>query len=418
VAALALAAAPARADDAPLTLERAMRLAVERDERAAIADQEVVVADARVDRARAFFFPSITASGDYRYRGEPGNFQEHNVVTAGLAGRITLFDGRGFPLYQATTLERDAARLDRREARRQIAFEAGRAFLATLGAQAVHEAAEHRIDFARLSLADARGRARAQLASTNDVTRAELELATAGLEQRRAEGDWVEARLQLGWLLGHRVDGRLAAPDALLGARSATSATSAVRGEAAAGRLDLAALAARAAAAAQLTKETAWRWAPSIAAVAEATTTSVGGVSGKTTDWFVGLSAVWQLWDGGGRTADRHARQAESRIARLRVEQDTRRAALETASATAAVDTARRTTSEAETAVVAARRNVEETRTLYKQGLARALEVADASARLFEVEVALARERVGLGVAVLALDAARGGDPLSEERKP
>jgi outer membrane protein TolC len=68
-----------------------------------------------------------------------------------------------------------------------------------------------------------------------------------------------------------------------------------------------------------------------------------------------------------------------------------------------------------ELAAAQARRNAEETSILYRQGLATALAVADASLRLFEAEVALARTRYVLGVALLDLRAAVGLDPLGKE---
>ena len=89
-----------------------------------------------------------------------------------------------------------------------------------------------------------------------------------------------------------------------------------------------------------------------------------------------------------------------------------RSVALEVETADSALSSARDTATAAEAAVTAARKNVEETRTLYRQGLSRALEVADATAGLFDAEVALARERYGLGIALLDLRAALGSDPL------
>ena len=54
-----------RAENGALTIEEAIRLALERNERAQISDQLVLAAEARVDRARAFFFPDITIGADY-----------------------------------------------------------------------------------------------------------------------------------------------------------------------------------------------------------------------------------------------------------------------------------------------------------------------------------------------------------------
>ena len=62
----------------------------------------------------------------------------------------------------------------------------------------------------------------------------------------------------------------------------------------------------------------------------------------------------------------------------------------------------------AETALDAARRNADETGELYRQGLANALEVADANQRLFEAEVAAVTTRYRMAAAYLALREASG----------
>jgi outer membrane protein TolC len=80
-----------------------------------------------------------------------------------------------------------------------------------------------------------------------------------------------------------------------------------------------------------------------------------------------------------------------------------------------ALDNAQAALRQSELAAKTARRNAEETGILYREGLTTALAVADASLRLFEAEVALARQRYTLGVALLALRAAVGLDPLGKE---
>jgi outer membrane protein TolC len=397
----------------PLTLERAIGMAVARDERPRIAGHQLASAEAQVDRARAFFFPDLEARGGYTFRGDPGMFQDRHVYNGSVAANLTLFDGRGFPLYRAAALARSAAELDRAEARRQVAFEAGGAYLSTLGLQAVVEAAQHRVEFAAQTLADARGRASAQLASSNDVSRAELELSTAQLELRRAQGDLASGMLNLGWLLGARVRGKLGSPDALLATAASTRTDRRPPiGQAQTRRLDVRSGRLRAGAARERAKEPLWRWVPALGAIGQADASSVEDMTGQTIDWFVGLSAVWTLWDGGERGADRDDLVAQTRVAELEVERQTRTVALEVESALVALATARDTATFAVSAVTAARKNVEEARALYRQGLVRALDVADATAGLFDAEVALARERFGLGLALLNLRSALGLGPL------
>lgn len=403
----AVIAGPASAE--PLTIERAIALSIERDERARIADEELAVAEAQVDRARAFFFPDVGLTGRYEYRGNPGMFQARNVWESTVGAGVRLFDGRGFPLLSAARLSRDASKLDRREVRRQVGFESAQAFLVTLGQQAVVEAATHRVDFARQSLSDASGRVEAQLNSSNDRTRARQELATAERELRRARGDLKVARLQLGYLLGIDVD-TLAEPAELLAAAVAARPDESSRPDEG-DRLDLAVGRLRARAADAQAREPLWRWVPSLALIGEASASSNEGTSGNTTEWFIGITAEWVLWDGGERVADRAELLARAKIADLELARQTRQAGLEVSTATAALVSARESAVAAAEAVEAARANVDETRTLYIGGLARSLDVADAGARLFDAEVELARDRYGLGVALLQLRAALGQTP-------
>jgi outer membrane protein, multidrug efflux system len=85
--------------------------------------------------------------------------------------------------------------------------------------------------------------------------------------------------------------------------------------------------------------------------------------------------------------------------------------ALDVRRALVALDSAQSTQKVAARAADIARRNVQETAELYRQGLVRQLEVADANLRLFEAEVALARERYALALAYLDLRAAAGENP-------
>ena len=423
---LTLAPGSARTAPAPgrLTIETAIQMALSRDERPRIAAQNLASSEAQLDRARAFFFPDLSLTGGYTFRGDPGMFQERHAYSGSAIANLTLFDGRGFPLYRAAKLARGAAQLDHAEARRLVAFEAAQAYLSTLGLQAVVEAAQHRVAFARETLADARGRASAQLASSNDVSRAELELSTALRELRRAQGELEAGMLNLGWLLGAQLRGPLISPDALLAAATAVTAPRAgTITQAQSRRLDVRSSRLRVGAARERAKEPLWRWSPALSLTGQADASSVEsmtgeGMTGRAVEWFVGVSAIWTLWDGGERGADRDDLVAQAEVAELQVQQQTRRVALEVQTAMSSLSTARDTVTVANSAVTAARKNVEEARALYRQGLARALEVADATAGLFDAEVALAQERYGLGAALLNLRAALGVNPLDAGERP
>ncbi|HEX6639770.1 MAG TPA: TolC family protein, partial [Thermoanaerobaculia bacterium] len=109
------------AQDAPLTIERAVELALTRNERAAIADTTVEAAEARVRRARTAFFPRLDISGTLGT--DIGNGSERDLSTSALLTQ-PLFDARVFPLYRQQRFERDAARFNAEDTRRVLGFDA------------------------------------------------------------------------------------------------------------------------------------------------------------------------------------------------------------------------------------------------------------------------------------------------------
>jgi outer membrane protein TolC len=178
-------------------------------------------------------------------------------------------------------------------------------------------------------------------------------------------------------------------------------------------RLDLAAGEARIDALEAFAQEPTMRIIPNLRATGQYEESIESGPDSE--GWFVGLNLTWLLYDGGERRADRVERKANARIADLelsaakrQVDRDVRRALISS-------QNDRAVARQAQVAVDVGRRNAEEIAVLYRQGLARALEVADANVRLFEAEVALAQARYGVGLSLLNLRAALGLDPLGDE---
>lgn len=419
-----LGAGSAHAQRSPLTFEAAVRAAMERNERARAAGERAAAAAARLDRARSFFFPELTVLGNYTYRpyetvrtiGEQAvTFQARNALSATAVARVAVLDARGFPLYRQARLDRDAAQLEAVDERRLVGFEAGDAFLQTLSAEQVRAAAERRLELARRNLADARARFEAGLVSAHDVTRSELEVATAEREATRAGSDLATSYLLLGLLIDLPVQPPLAAPDALLAAAAAPlPAPPSPPSE----RVDVAAAEARAEALRASAVEPLVRLIPSLELLGQYRVTNEPGLSGRTGDGFVGLELTWALFDGGERYAEARERRALAAAASLTARLRERTASVDVARAQVALEASRASLAQAEVAARVAQRNAQETEELYRQGLADAFELADASVRLFEADVALARERYGLAISFLDYRAAVGVDPLGSEVTP
>lgn len=405
-------ARPLTTDDrvVALTIERAVELAMTRHERAAIAESVVEAAEARVRRARTAFFPRVDVAGTWR-----NDYSDPTDRTLSTNALVTqpIFEPRVFPLYRQARFNRDAAKLTAAETTRLLGFDAAAIFLSTLSAEQVLLAAEHRRDFAQTNLDDVRARFEAGLVSSNDVTRAELELATAVRGVAQAAGSVQETRVELETLLKTAVDGALAPPSSLL---DAADEAPAVDAPAIAGaqqrRSDVAASRAEVDALRAFTDETRARFLPSVTATAQTRNINDGPLTQRETDGFFAVSFAWPLFDAGQRVADRAERTALVRGAELELELQLRQVEREMRSAAVRLSTEQAALREAIAALRAARRNAEETTVLYREGLASALELADATRRLFEAEVAEVTARYRMALAYLSLREAQGAAPV------
>jgi len=401
------------AQEAPLTLERAVQLAVERNERAAIAETTVEAAEARVGRAKTAFLPRVDISGSWRNDFETDS-TDRTLQTAALLTQ-PVFDARVFPLYRMARFERDATRFTAADTRRLLAFDAAATFLTTLSLEQVLLAAENRRAFAQTNLDDVRARFEAGLVSSNDVTRAELELATAVRGVAQATGDVQSSRIDLETLVRTDVE-TLAQPVALLDAADEAPAASETLIAAAQDRRpDIAAQRASIEALRAFAQEPNARWLPSVLFQAQTRNVNEASLTDRANAGFFGFSLAWPVFDAGVRGADRAERNALVRGAELQlelerrdVERELRGAAVELASEQAALR-------EAVAALRAARKNADETSALYREGLASALELADANRQLFEAEVAEVTARFRMAIAYLAWREASGLGPVGTE---
>ncbi|HYK04372.1 MAG TPA: TolC family protein [Thermoanaerobaculia bacterium] len=389
-----------------------MALAIERNERAAIADTTVEAAEARVRRARTAFLPRVDISGSLR-----GDYTDQTERTLSTAALLTqpIFDARAFPLYRAQRFERDATRLTATESKRLLGYDAAATFLATLSFEQVLSAAEHRRDFAQTNLDDVRARFEAGLVSSNDVTRAELELATAVRGVAQAAGDLQASRIDLANLLRTEVT-TLAQPVALLQAASNPPALSDTTiADAQQRRSDVAAQRALVEAQRAFADEPNARFIPSVLFNAQTRNINDGALfSDRNQEGFVGLSFAWPVFDAGLRGAERAERTAQLRGEELQLELELRDVDRELRGAGVQLTTEQASLREAGAALTAARKNADETNALYREGLASALELADATQRLFEAEVAEVTARYRMALAYLSLREASGDAPMED----
>ena len=415
------------AQTGPLSLDAAIRTALQNNERALAADQRVAAADSRLTKARAYFLPTLSLNGNYTRRPFEvtraiGNqqviVQAYNALSWSANFSMILFDSHSVPTLLGAGADVDAERLNSVDAKRKLAFEVSNAFLTTLSIDQVQEASQRRLDFAKQSLDAAKARYAGGLVSVNDVTRAELDYATAQMGITQTQGQVETTYLQLGYLLDlpDLARKKLSSPDLLLqSAEAAAGPLDPLISGAQSRRLDLNSLRWQAKAQRALMIEPVLQWLPSLSFTGQYRYTNESGLTGRTTNWNVGLTMTWTIFDGLSRNGSYKQQQAFTTVADLGFRAAFRQVELDVRDALVSLSSQQASLKQAEVALEYARKNAAEIAQLYRQGLSSALQVADANVQLYDAEVQFVRQRYGLAIAYLNLEAAQGLDPFGKE---
>lgn len=407
------------------TIEYAVKTALVKNERSEIANESLKAARARLLKAKSVFIPSITATGTYTRRpyevtreinGQTIIVQSLNALGGNINLNWTLFDSRSIPAFRQLKYEEKSQMFTSMEARRALAFEVCNAYLVTMGSQNMVKAARQRFELAAKNLDASRARYQAQLVSINDVTRSELEYATAEQSMTRAIGDAQNAQLELEYLVGEKIDGELVNPSQLLAeAETPPSEPGILIPQAHEQRFDIKALQWYFKAQSAYASEPLLRLIPSLSMVGQYRMTNEAGLTGKNTNWSMGLSMSWTIFDGMIRIGDYKERKALARIAELDVKAASRKLEVDVKNALVSLANQQATLKQSTVALDVARKNAQETSELFRQGLTGALEAADAIVRLYEAQVENIREQYGLAIAYLNLRLAMGQNPFGND---
>lgn len=406
-----------------LQLDQAVRTALEHNERARKAPLRVEQATGQLERARSSFLPTLTAGGSGTYRLREDRSGRNTTTSGTITLSQPILSPSAFPSYSQASHQLESEKWGSVQDRRVLAFDTARAFLQALASERVLEAARQRLDRARANLQNAEARAAAGLASVNDATRATLELATAAREVATAEGRVATAYLNLGFLMGRPIAPPqpggppvLAAPDGTDAAAASFESNPDDQVRAALDRRpDLRASHERTEALRASAKEPLYRLAPTVSASAQMRVLPDPLPTERSHEETATLNLQWSIFDAGFRYADRRTRtaQAESQaldesLLRRSVENDIRVALV-------SLKAAREAFKIADEAISAAQRSSDETEILYRQGLARAIELTDATARRFDAEVTRASAKLTMEQAYLELRFALGLGPIDDD---
>lgn len=431
---MGLVASQARAQGAELRIEDAVNLAMTRNERAKIADLNVTVSEAALARARTAFFPTVLVNGSFTQLPD-------DVVDTSLKGSLdkaanSIFGNATSKANATTTLNQpllnassimlyaQARQLlqgqvaQSQDDKRLLAFDAARAFFACLSSDAVLTAANTRLTTAQANLADTQARVDAKMVSTNDATRAQIDLANAQHEVENDKGSSAIAYIALAYTLNSPIPSKLATPASLLAAgRAPVPNQNELVRIAIATRPDLASKRHIAYAAHDFAREPLLRLIPtlnltgSFALASDQTIQTHGFYNTEQ----IGLALSWPLFDAGVRYADKRSRDAQAAIADLTTDTLVRTVDEQVRSAVAALQASQAALEAAQRARDAAKQSADETAILYKQGLAKAIELVDANDSRFLADVSYATAEYSVALAYLALRQALGLDPIGAE---
>jgi outer membrane protein TolC len=248
------------------------------------------------------------------------------------------------------------------------------------------------------------------LVSTNDATRAFVERAASVQSVANAEGALEQSRIALSYIVDAPVEGDLQAPEESLTPFDIDAARLADR--ALAERPDVAASKEVAAGASVLADEPGLRFVPTLNAQAQARVADQPTAGDRYLDTVLTLNLNWSIWDAGVRSADSDSRKAAADAAELQLRALQRRVGADVKVALASLVAARASLAAARDGVAAASQSAEETAVLYKQGLAKAIELFNANQSRFDAEISLAAAQLALRQGELDLRAALGLFPV------
>ncbi|MBM3724936.1 MAG: TolC family protein [Acidobacteria bacterium] len=410
-----------------LTLARATELALAPDgnARALLAREFVRAAEIRSKQARSAFLPDLASS--FTYASQTRNLQAFGfdvrlpfpgvsiptfvgpftVADARATVSQTVFDLAAMRRYKAARLHIEQARAEERAAQEAVRQQVARAWLWTLRAKALADAARASVDLGESLLKLAENQKAAGTGTGIDVTRARAELAAGRQRLAAATNESDRARLGLLRATGLRLDtpfhiaGTLAVhPVDQLDPAQAT-------GHARANRQDLAAQRQRQSAAQVSLGAVSAERLPSVHAGGDYGT--IGrGLDRTLPTRTIGLSVRVPLWDAGRRDLRRAESAINMRTERIRVADLEQQVEYEVRAALEAIDSAVQQIGAAEEGLTLSENELAQARRRYEAGFAASIELHGAQTRLAAARDARIAALYNHNLARLELGAAMG----------
>ena len=382
---------PVKASAGALTLDEAVKRAIQRNPTAEVAAQEILRAEALAKQVRATWLPTLNANGTYTRLDADRVLNDRivagaNQLSANLQLNVPLIAPRQWVAHARSKENVGVARAAGIDARREVALAAARAYLTVIGQRRVLSSAQRALDTARAHEEFASTRFQGGVGNRLDAVRASQERATAEVRVKTQLVSLARAQEALGVVVGE--EGALdAAEDPALGAPPSIESA---LGEAAARRADIAAQRDRVEVARKAVRDSWVDYLPVLSAVAQPFYQDPPTLTQPRTGWQAQLVLQIPLFDGGARYGLAEEREAVEAQARARLEGALRQARSEVRVAFEAMRRADEALASARDAAALARESLELAELAYKTGATSNIEVIDAERRSHDADTAAA----------------------------
>lgn len=376
-----------------ITFEEAIHRAMTRNPSFELAEQDVRRAQALVEQVRSTWLPTLNANGTYT-RLDDDRTLAGRVIAArdSVNGNVTLTVPIIAPRQWVNTARakdnREIAKLTLTDTRRQVALQAGRAYLTIIAQRRVLESSLQARDTARAHEEFSKSRLAGGVGNRLDAVRASQERSTSETRVQNQIIALARAQEALGILLGE--SGPVDAGEVSLGAPPTldSALTDAEH------RSDVAATKERAESARKSVRDSYADYLPFLTGVVQPFYQNPATLTLPSTGWQAQLLLTIPLYDGGLRYGLKHERDALYDQAKVRVDAALRQAKSEVRIGFEALQRADDALIQAREAARLAQEALDLSQLAYRAGATSNLEVIDAERRARDaaIEAAVAED--------------------------
>lgn len=394
---------------APLTLDEAIRVGLERQPKVLVANATTGVAEARLLQTRAAVLPQVTGNAGLAYTKTSTAPAPFVQLSFGVSASQTLWDFAAIERLRAANRTVEAQRMLERAARLLVVLDVRRAFIDAGAQRALVAVAEEALSNQVRHQEQIEGFVKAQIRPEIDLAQSKTDVANARVELLSAKNGYRLAIARLHQAMGVVSAQSEIADDALKPVEGEDLPVDALVDEALATRPELLGLSGQRAAQDLTVDAARGGFIPTLDAVASVG--MAGAPASLAPAWNVGLVLQWPLFSGLGTLGQ--VREAQRTAELLSAQEDTQRlqVRLDVESARLTLETGVAQIEASNDAVVNARLRLKLAEGRYEAGVGSAIELGDAQVALTHAGAQRVQAQFNLSTARAQLLAALGRPP-------